>query len=390
MSSNNNLLLLIIAGVIALIVLHITTSNQTCNDIPVKKVKKAEKKAEKKVVPPVTTESTVVTSSSVQSIKNQPPLNNSFNGASFTGQIDNSVSGGITSTQSPQSPQSPSSLPKPAVSVGSPAQTSPSSSSSSPASPASPVSSPQQASPQQASPQQATPKQASTGGSSLAKPNAQSERFSNQVPRFSENFSYTEQSGVTEGFQNGMQSMESYSESPKFEQFSANDAKSVSNASTGKNPKPDFVIKSASLGNKFGGGNFNVKLTGNSGAVGPNTTNVNGLGVVEGAPDYTLGVTPIISKEKKAKKLTAKDLLPKASKDDWFDMPYDNKQMMRIENENLLAGTATQARIGIDTQGQTLKNASHDLRAAPPNPKFNVGPWFISTIEPDYNIKPIM
>jgi hypothetical protein len=212
--------------------------------------------------------------------------------------------------------------------------------------------------------------------------------------KFSENFSYTEQSQVTEGFNNN-NAMENFSESMQsmqsnmYEGFSANDAKSIQSAGE-KKPKPDFVIKSASLGNKFGGGNFNVKLTGNSGAVGPNTTNVNGLGVVEGAPDYTLGVTPIISKEKKAKKLTAKDLLPKATKDDWFDMPYDNKQMMRIENENLIAGTATQARIGIDTQGQTLKNASHDLRAAPPNPKFNVGPWFISTIEPDYNIKPIM
>jgi hypothetical protein len=373
MPGNNNLLLLIIAGVIALIVLHITTSNQTCSDIPVKKVKKAKKveKVDKPSTPaPVTTESSGVVSSSVATIKNQAQTNTVFNGASLTGQIDNSTSGGISSSQGPQSSA------KPPVSVGSPAQNPPSSSSSSTqspvSSPASPVSSPAGPTP---------------------KPTTKPEGFNNQVPRFSENFSYTEQSAVTEGFQNGMQSMESFSESaqsPAFEQFSANDAKSVSNASTGRNPKPDFVIKSASQGNKFGGGNFKVKLTGNSGAVGPNTTNVNGLGVVEGAPDYTLGVTPIISKEKKAKKLTAKDLLPKASKDDWFDMPYDNKQMMRIENENLLAGTATQARIGIDTQGQTLKNASHDLRAAPPNPKFNVGPWFISTIEPDYNIKPIM
>ena len=38
----------------------------------------------------------------------------------------------------------------------------------------------------------------------------------------------------------------------------------------------------------------------------------------------------------------------------------------------------------------SLRNASHDLRAAPLNPKFNVGPWLNSTIEPDYNIKPIM
>jgi hypothetical protein len=351
MSSNNNLLLLIIAGVIALIVLHITTSNQTCGDIPSKKTKRAPK--------PLTTESSVVTSASVVSLKNQPVTNSTFNGASFQGQLDTSGAGSI-----PSSVQSPVSSPQPPVSVGSvPVKNQSSSSSSSSASSGT-----------------ATPV-------SVKKPG---EKFTNPTPKFSENFSYTEQSAVAEGFNNNIQGMESLSESPQFEQFSANDAKSMSDASTGKNPKPDFVIKSASLGNKFGGGNFNVKLTGNSGAVGPNTTNVNGLGVVEGAPDYTLGVTPIISKEKKAKKLTAKDLLPKASKDDWFDMPYDNKQMMRIENENLLAGTATQARIGIDTQGQTLKNASHDLRAAPPNPKFNVGPWFISTIEPDYNIKPIM
>jgi hypothetical protein len=154
-------------------------------------------------------------------------------------------------------------------------------------------------------------------------------------------------------------------------------------------PAPPSVINSAKLGKVFGGGDFKTALTGAGGQVGPNQTNVNGLSI-SGVADYTLGVTPIISKEKKEKKLTAKDLLPKESKDDWFDMPYDKKQMMRIENENLLAGASTQAKIGIDTQGQTLKNASYDLRAAPPNPKFNVGPWMNSTIEPDYNIKPIM
>jgi hypothetical protein len=155
-------------------------------------------------------------------------------------------------------------------------------------------------------------------------------------------------------------------------------------------PKAESVIKSSKLGNNFGGGKFSTKLTGAGSNVGPNTTNVNGLSLEGGVNDYTLGVTPVISKEKKAKKLSAKDLLPKESQDDWFDMPYDKKQMMRIENENLLAGSSTQSRIGIDTQGQTLRNASHDLRAAPLNPKFNVGPWLNSTIEPDYNIKPIM
>jgi hypothetical protein len=192
-----------------------------------------------------------------------------------------------------------------------------------------------------------------------------------------EKFTYSE---VSEGYENNLE-LEGFENIDNIEHFQAKNSS--------ESPKPESVVKSAKLGNTFGGGEFRTKLTGAGGQVGPNTTNVNGLSL-EGAPDFTLGVTPVISKEKKAKKLTAKDLLPKEAKDDWFDMPYDKKQMMRIENENLLAGASTQARIGIDTQGQTLKNASHDLRAAPPNPKFNVGPWNNSTIEPDYNIKPIM
>ena len=369
MSSNNNLLLLIIAGVIALIVLHITTSNQSCSS-------KIQKKNKNKKV--VDTPSSAKTDTPISAkiitgnkgdFKNEQKMNSESNSPFSTAQSDISAVSSNSVSQPLQ--KTPSSLPPPNVAspnvVSSPSSSSSSSAKSSP------------------------PAQSSAKSSPPAQSSAKKEKLS-------ENFSYTEQSVLSEGFNNnvmetisegfsannpmsesnqfeGFSGNNPMSESNQFEGFSANDAKSVSKSSTGKNPKPDFVIKSASLGNKFGGGNFNVKLTGSSGAIGPNTTNVNGLGVVEGAPDYTLGVTPIISKEKKAKKLTAKDLLPKASKDDWFDMPYDNKQMMRIENENLIAGTATQARIGIDTQGQTLKNASHDLRAAPPNPKFNVGPW---------------
>ena len=39
--------------------------------------------------------------------------------------------------------------------------------------------------------------------------------------------------------------------------------------------------------------------------------------------------------------------------------------------------------IGLDTIGQTLKNANLQLRSEPPIPKANVGPWNQSTIEPD-------
>lgn len=40
--------------------------------------------------------------------------------------------------------------------------------------------------------------------------------------------------------------------------------------------------------------------------------------------------------------------------------------------------------IGINTVGQSLKNANLQTRSEPPNPITNTGPWNQSTIEPDY------
>ena len=43
--------------------------------------------------------------------------------------------------------------------------------------------------------------------------------------------------------------------------------------------------------------------------------------------------------------------------------------------------------LGVNTVGQSLKNASHDIRGIVPCPKINgVSPWGNSSIEPDYNI----
>jgi len=43
------------------------------------------------------------------------------------------------------------------------------------------------------------------------------------------------------------------------------------------------------------------------------------------------------------------------------------------------------ALIGVNTVGQSLRNASWDLRSEPANPQVAVSPWFNSTIEPDVN-----
>ena len=84
--------------------------------------------------------------------------------------------------------------------------------------------------------------------------------------------------------------------------------------------------------------------------------------------------------------LNAEELLPKEVDKDWFqskDIEINKDNLDDLVDVNKYS-------VGINTVGQSLKNASHDLRAAPPNPKNVVSPWMQSSIEPDYNIKNIM
>ena len=45
--------------------------------------------------------------------------------------------------------------------------------------------------------------------------------------------------------------------------------------------------------------------------------------------------------------------------------------------------------IGINTVGQSLRNANLQLRSEPANPQLKVGPWNSSTIGPDFNRRPL-
>ena len=83
-------------------------------------------------------------------------------------------------------------------------------------------------------------------------------------------------------------------------------------------------------------------------------------------------------------KLLSGDLLPGKSTNTWFDTPDVG---VKLEDANLLSD-ATQ-KVGIDTVGQTRKNASYDIRGTVPCPKFVVSPWNNSTYEPDMNIRPL-
>ena len=45
--------------------------------------------------------------------------------------------------------------------------------------------------------------------------------------------------------------------------------------------------------------------------------------------------------------------------------------------------------VGINTVGQSLRNANRQLRSDPPNPQVKVSPWNQTTIETDVNRKPL-
>ena len=77
------------------------------------------------------------------------------------------------------------------------------------------------------------------------------------------------------------------------------------------------------------------------------------------------------------------ELLPRDSNNQWAQLNPNGKG--ELANVNLLKAGY---HIGIDTIGQTLRNANQQIRSEPPNPQLYVGPWNQSTIEPDFMRQP--
>ena len=78
-------------------------------------------------------------------------------------------------------------------------------------------------------------------------------------------------------------------------------------------------------------------------------------------------------------RLTADDLLPKDAADSkWARINPSGGGNVGDQNY-LTAGY----HVGVNTVGQSLRNANLQLRSEIPNPQNAVGPWLISTIEPD-------
>ena len=82
--------------------------------------------------------------------------------------------------------------------------------------------------------------------------------------------------------------------------------------------------------------------------------------------------------------LSSADLLPLSSNSQWAQVSPSGQGSLADQNF-LTSGF----HIGINTVGQTLRNANRQLRSEAPNPQVQVSPWGNTTIEADINRKPL-
>jgi hypothetical protein len=118
------------------------------------------------------------------------------------------------------------------------------------------------------------------------------------------------------------------------------------------------------------------KAYNNSAPSGPQPAQENGNEVYSsvGAPSATgMGLPASCSNNQ-----NPADLLPKDTNSQWAQLNPAGKG--DLANINLLKAGY---HIGIDTVGQTLRNANLQIRSEPPNPQLPTGPWNQSTISSD-------
>lgn len=77
------------------------------------------------------------------------------------------------------------------------------------------------------------------------------------------------------------------------------------------------------------------------------------------------------------------ELLPLDTNSQWSAV---NPAAGDLQGKNFLSAGAL---VGVNTVGQSLRNANHQLRPDPPNPQAQVSPWLQSTIEPDLSRRPL-
>jgi hypothetical protein len=104
-------------------------------------------------------------------------------------------------------------------------------------------------------------------------------------------------------------------------------------------------------------------------------TGMDGMTVQGGAPPAGASQLPVANPS---------DLLPRDTNNQWGSLNPSGSG--DLQGQNLLSATFL---TGIDTIGNTMKNANLQLRSEPPNPQLNVGPWNQSTFAPDLMRTPL-
>jgi hypothetical protein len=106
-----------------------------------------------------------------------------------------------------------------------------------------------------------------------------------------------------------------------------------------------------------------------------------GHGAASGAVTDTYGLPPSCAKQQV---VDPAELLPKDANSEFSKLnPMGSGD---LKNVSLLkAGW----HIGINTVGQSLRNANLQLRSEPPNPQLSTGPWNQSTISADMQRRPL-
>jgi hypothetical protein len=109
----------------------------------------------------------------------------------------------------------------------------------------------------------------------------------------------------------------------------------------------------------------------------------------EGFENLSPSAMPFAAAEKPANcypknQLAPQELLPNDPNSKWAQV--NPMGAGDIAGKNFLNAGAN---IGVNTVGQSLRNASHDLRSEPPNPQVIVSPWNMTTIESDLSRRPL-
>ena len=84
-------------------------------------------------------------------------------------------------------------------------------------------------------------------------------------------------------------------------------------------------------------------------------------------------------------RLTVDDLLPKDAANSKFSQVNPSGQGDVDSKNHLTAGYT----LGVNSVGNSLRNANRQLRSEPPNPQLKVSPWMNTTIGPDLGRRPL-